>query len=82
MADNKGKTLLNKAWRITSMAEFHSYYGYAPDPKFNIKNSTKDAAAEPDFKQADNDYYLDLASERFLLYRCMQLFFQNGGGLC
>ena len=25
-ADNRGKTLLNKPWRVTSMSEFHNYY--------------------------------------------------------
>ena len=29
-AENQGNTLLNKAWRITSMAEFHNYYGGGP----------------------------------------------------
>ena len=29
-AINKGLDLTNKPWRITSMAEFHQYFGYAP----------------------------------------------------
>jgi phage tail sheath protein FI len=32
-ADNKGTSLAKKAWRITSMAEFHAYYGAAPISK-------------------------------------------------
>jgi phage tail sheath protein FI len=35
-ADNKGKTLLNRPWRISSLAEFHQYYGFAPKAKFVI----------------------------------------------
>ena len=27
-ADNKGKSLLNKPFKISSMAEFHNYFGY------------------------------------------------------
>ncbi|MBL8501694.1 MAG: phage tail sheath family protein, partial [Nitrosomonas sp.] len=29
-ANNKGKTLLNKAWRISSMSEFISFFGGPP----------------------------------------------------
>ena len=29
-ADNKGKPLLNKPWRISSMAEFVSFFGGPP----------------------------------------------------
>ena len=35
-ADNKGKSLSNKPWRITSMSEFHNYFGFAPMPLFSI----------------------------------------------
>jgi phage tail sheath protein FI len=36
-ADNKGTSLAKKAWRITSMAEFHAYFGGAPKSMFSIK---------------------------------------------
>ncbi|WP_050478917.1 phage tail sheath family protein [Herbaspirillum rhizosphaerae] len=36
-ADNKGTSLAGKAWRITSMAEFHAYFGSAPKSTFSIK---------------------------------------------
>ncbi|HEY4319221.1 MAG TPA: phage tail sheath C-terminal domain-containing protein [Herbaspirillum sp.] len=36
-ADNKGTSLAGKAWRITSMAEFHAYFGAAPKSTFSIK---------------------------------------------
>jgi phage tail sheath protein FI len=81
-ADNKGKSLDNKAWRITSMAEFHDYYGYAPKPKFSIVEDNEDAGVEADFKVDGKERFLQLASKNFLLYRSMQLFFQNGGGPC
>jgi phage tail sheath protein FI len=35
-ADNKGKSLLNKPWRISSMAEFISYFGGPPPASFKI----------------------------------------------
>ncbi len=36
-AMNGNKTLHNKPWRITSMAEFHNYFGGAAQPKFSMK---------------------------------------------
>ena len=81
-ADNKGRSLANKAWRITSMAEFHDYYGYAPTPKFSIVEDNGDPGIEADFKVDGNERFLQLESKKFLLYRCMQSFFQNGGGPC
>ena len=38
-ADNKGKSLLNKPWRISSMAEFISYFGGPPPATFNLARS-------------------------------------------
>jgi phage tail sheath protein FI len=35
-AENKGKSLLNKPWRISSMGEFHQYFGYGPEAQFTI----------------------------------------------
>src|SRR5687767_12453965 len=35
-ADNRGKSLKDKPWRITSMMEFNEYFGGAPKPKFRI----------------------------------------------
>ncbi len=36
-ATNKGTPLANKAWRISSMAEFHAYFGGAPKSTFSLK---------------------------------------------
>ena len=35
-ADNKGKTLANTPWRISSLAEYHQYFGMWPTAKFVI----------------------------------------------
>lgn len=40
-ADNKGKSLHEKPWRISSMAEFISYFGGPPPAKFDIKRKEK-----------------------------------------
>ncbi|ACE85776.1 phage tail sheath family protein [Cellvibrio japonicus] len=51
-ADNKGKSLLNKPWRISSMAEFISYFGGPPPATFKIARkgaapTVADAVASP-----------------------------------
>ncbi|MBT8339631.1 MAG: phage tail sheath family protein [Desulfatitalea sp.] len=33
---NVSKSLANKPWRISSMAEYHNYFGFAPFPTFSI----------------------------------------------
>jgi len=79
-ADNKGKTLKNKPWRISSMSEFHNYYGFAPKPAFAISKAT--ANAEADFSQQGTGYQLKQSTGKYLLYNSMLHFFQNGGGPC
>ncbi|SEQ95749.1 hypothetical protein SAMN05421690_100470 [Nitrosomonas sp. Nm51] len=83
-ADNQGKTLLNKAWRISSMAEFISFFGGAPKSQFEIQDKKPEDAssAEADFSSDGKEYYLIHQNQRFLLYYSMILFFQNGGGAC
>jgi uncharacterized protein len=71
IAQNKGASLLNKPWRITSMAEFQTYFGKAPLPCFTIEGADHRLTQPNGFEGG-----------RYLLYRSMQLFFQNGGGAC
>ncbi len=84
-ADNKGRPLTNKPWRISSMAEYQQYFGFGPTPHFEIKTKT-DAAQAATFSSSGTDYLLrQIAGKdggRFLLYLGMQHFFQNGGGAC
>ncbi len=65
------KTLLSKPTRITSLAEYHQYFGGAPKVKFTVKS--------------DNDTKYQLEVERltmFNLYNSLRLFFANGGSTC
>jgi len=84
-ADNRGKPLTGVPWRITSMAEFHRYFGLAPTPQFELKPRS-DATEDASFKLGDEEYIFDWAqgnaAGRYLLYYSMLLFFQNGGGPC
>lgn len=81
-ADNRGKSLLNKPWRITSMSEFHNYFGFAPMPQFNIEEKPADPNVEAAFSLGDSAYVLNQSAGEYLLYHSMLLFFQNGGGPC
>ncbi len=91
-ADNNGKTLTNIPWRISSMAEFHDYYGMGPKPLFTL--SQKDPKGDTDapvvarLKDKDNpdkdkEFTLkQVGYTQFYLYYSMLMFFQNGGGPC
>lgn len=81
-ADNKGKSLTNKPWRITSMSEFHNYFGFAPMPLFNLDEKPDGSMEEAAFSLAGKPYLLNQNAGKFLLYYSMLLFFQNGGGPC
>ncbi len=85
-ADNKGKSLSNKPWRITSMSEFHNYFGLGPMPTFSIVEKAKDANEESAFSVGGKDglkeYLLKQEQGKYLLYYSMLLFYQNGGGPC
>jgi phage tail sheath protein FI len=94
-ADNKGISLFNTPWRITSLAEYLVYFGGAPNDQFDI-NPTAAAKTPPDpdnpnevsdFKIEGDPYTLKRKdnkqdTERYFLFRSMLLFFQNGGGAC
>lgn len=87
-ADNKGKSLVNKPWKISSMAEFHNYFGYGSKPVFAVKEAGDED--EADFTQLVGDgddaemkeYVIEQTMGKYLLYNSMKLFFSNGGGPC
>ena len=84
IADNKGKSLLNKPWRITSAAEYHQFFGGPPQPSYQINEVTAStpAAEGPLFSYAGKTYRLTRTGEPYLLYYSMMHFFSNGGGPC
>jgi phage tail sheath protein FI len=81
-ASNKGKTLRNVPWRISSMSEFHEYFGFGPTPVFDIVDRPEDSFDNPAFSAGGKDYLLEHKAGGNLLYFSMLLFFQNGGGPC
>jgi len=76
-AVNGNKSLLNKPWRITSMAEFRSYFGEAPKPKFELGEGVGSSAISFNGKS-----YLLKRTDSYILYYSMLLFYANGGGPC
>ncbi len=81
-ADNKGKSLSNQPWRITSMAEFMSYFGFGPTPQFSFAESAGAATAAPKLSLSGKEYTLEQVKGKYLLFYSMLLFYQNGGGTC
>lgn len=81
-ADNKGKSLSNQPWRITSMAEFQNYFGSGPAVQFSLTEAATPPVAPPSISVGGKDYMLEQAQGKYLLYYSMMLFFQNGGGPC
>jgi phage tail sheath protein FI len=83
-AVNSGKSLKNKPWRITSLAEYHQYFGGAPTSKFKIDkiDPAAEVKKETDFIVGTDLYSLTLISQRYTFYYSMLLFFNNGGGPC
>lgn len=85
VADNKGKSLTGKPWRITSVAEYHQYFGFGPTPHFEITPNTG-SPFDTAFKAGGKDYLLTQPpgkdGGRYLLYYSILHFYQNGGGPC
>ncbi len=71
-------SLLNKPWRLNSMAEFIACFGFAPFPSFSIYESPE----SHDFVINNKEYGLRQESGKYLLYYSMQMFYANGGGPC
>ena len=87
-ADNKGNSLLNKPWAVSSLAEFIEYYGRAPKWQYTLQNAGE---GEAPIQFGDNKYWLARADAEQgknpvgasrLLYLSVLHFFQNGGGRC
>ncbi|MFM9969257.1 MAG: phage tail sheath family protein, partial [Burkholderiales bacterium] len=95
-AENKGNSLLNKPWRISSMAEFHQYFGYGPTADFvrfslkKVDGAVPAPSATAPLANRDGvpltvnktNYLLAQSSGLYILYYCMLHFYQNGGGPC
>jgi len=93
-AVNGNNSLLNKPWKITSIAEFILYFGGAPTPKFHF--TVEDTTPDEETDEADEKTegvrskeitfeekkYLLSRVDPYSLYYQMLLFYANGGGPC
>ena len=77
-AVNGNKSLLNQPWRITSMAEFRTYFGGAPLPQFAVEEAEAGAGTI----SFNGKYYAVKRQDAFTLYYNLLLFYVNGGGPC
>ena len=79
-AANGNESLENKPFRITSMAEYHAFFGGAPEPKFSL---TEPAEGEtPSMVVEGKKVVIKRTDVPFTLYYHMLMFFGNGGGPC
>ncbi|WP_416762666.1 phage tail sheath family protein [Roseateles sp. So40a] len=89
-ADNRNVPLSMKPWRISSMAEYHQFFGGPPSPLFSIAeaaaDTTPDFKAAPDLDQETKGYVMTQVDGakggQFALYQALRHFYQNGGGPC
>ena len=79
-ASNGGEPLTGKPWKISSMNEYHTYFGGAPKPIFKIKNNQVDSD-NLKFTFGNNKVGVVAKNDHTLYYNLL-LFFANGGGTC
>ena len=79
-AEYGGKDLTYRAYKISSFAEFETYFGSLPIELFDWTDATDDEAFSVNI--ASQDHYLKQTSPRYLLYKSVKLFYQNGGNAC
>ena len=80
MALNGNVSLLNKPFRITSMAEYHSFFGGAPTPLFTLEDAAD--GEMPTMVCGTTEIVAKCISVPFTLYYHMLRFFSNGGKSC
>jgi len=89
--EEKGRSLKDNPRLVTSMSEFHTFFGFGPEVEYTLSTTKPTVAATdpvlpgpeaPVAKVGTTSYYLSRNSERFHLYYSMLLFYQNGGGRC
>jgi phage tail sheath protein FI len=71
-AVRNNKPILNKPTRITSLNEYHEYFGGGPKVQFELKDGDAGAPFKLEVKPTTN----------FYLYNSLRLFFANGGSTC
>ena len=90
-AKDGNKSLSNKPWKISSLAEYMQYFGGAPQPLFSVGKAEKAAEGEDADVDPLGTASLELNGEKYTVKRegnnynffyQMRFFFANGGGPC
>lgn len=81
----EGKSYLNIAFRISSLAEYETIFGKGPVYRFSVEGvvaGTVAAPLNPVIDLGSKQYSVKLISPGFCLYNNLRLFFANGGTSC
>ena len=84
-ARDGNKDLTGIPFRISSMAELHSFFGFAPTLRFGIRpedSESEDTTNDINVLFPDGSCQLTLPKTFYALYYNMLLFYANGGGPC
>lgn len=76
--NKNGISLMGEPIRISSFLEFQEIFGGAYHHRFNIEFANAGSADLPDFSAS----MISGPDNRFYLFHCIQLFYQNGGRDC
>ncbi len=80
-ANYQGKDLTNSPTQITSLKEYTTFFGGAPDTVFSLIKEENNNLPY-DFSIGANQYKLEVGAGNYLLYNAVELFYLNGGGTC
>lgn len=77
---NAGKSLAGKPWRISSMAEYHNYFGFGPTPTFSITGLQPEKKSDTENAEEEKAEPLPVTAEAdFTLNGTAYVLEQNGG---
>ncbi len=78
-----GKSLINKAVRITSLSEFLNIFGSdAPQVQYNITPASENSDPHAVFSIEGDAYSISRANVHYRMYSSLKFFYENGGGDC
>jgi phage tail sheath protein FI len=70
---NGTESLAGKPWKITSLTEYHKYFGGAPEPRFELSIARNEGKPTLETKEP---------SLLYTFYYNLRMFFANGGSTC
>ncbi len=79
-AANGNESLEGKPFRISSMAEFHAFFGGSPTPIFELADAAD--GQTPSMTIGEKKTVISRKGAPFSFYYQMLMFFGNGGGPC